>query len=135
MDRVSDRLVRSLKIAATMGATAWQRVVRIALPNLLPSMVFAFVATALISLDDIVFVRYLPRTPVDTFATELFGRARYGVAPDLAAACILVAVVVLILVGSGLLASALPRIRRRFRSEPAVSVALPVSAGQLGRTV
>jgi ABC-type spermidine/putrescine transport system permease subunit II len=134
MDRVSDSLVRSLNIAGTMGATASQRLLRIGLPRLLPSMLTCFAATALISLDDIVFVRYVPRVSVNTFATELFGRARYGAAPDLAAACILMALLVLILVGTGSLVNVVPRIRRNICSIHRESLLLPVETSHIGGT-
>jgi len=134
MDRVSDRLVRSLNIAGTLGSTTTQRLLRIGLPRLLPSILICFAATALISLDDIVFVRYVPRVSVNTFATELFGRARYGAAPDLAAACILMAVLVLILAGTGSVVSYAPRILRRSCSDRQESLALPAETGHIGRT-
>ncbi len=135
MDRVSDRLVRSLNIAATLGATAWQRAVRIALPSLLPSIVIGFIATALVSLDDIIFVRYLPRVSVGTFATELFGRARYEAAPDLAAACVLVAASILLFVGVGFLVTDMPRLRRKLPLTRRISLRPPAETVQLRRVV
>src|ERR1017187_10093453 len=60
MDRGADRLVRSLNLPGTFGANARQRFISIAIPNLMPAVVAALVATALITLDDIIFVRYLP---------------------------------------------------------------------------
>ena len=128
MDRVGDRLRRSLALASTLGASAWQRLLKVALPNLAPSVAAAFVATALITLDDIIFVRYLPRLPVNTAATELFGRARYGAAPDLAAACILMALFILLLVACGHIARKFPAIRRRL----VASVGRPKVAAELG---
>jgi ABC-type spermidine/putrescine transport system permease subunit II len=85
---------------------------RIALPRFLPAIGFSIAATALISLDDIIFVRYLPRVPVATFATQLFDQARYGASPDLAAFCILIAAVVGLLLSGGMLLESIPRVRR-----------------------
>jgi ABC-type spermidine/putrescine transport system permease subunit II len=112
MDRVAEQQARSLRIAATLGASFIQRFMRIALPRFLPAIGISITATALISLDDIIFVRYLPRIPVATFATQLFDQARYGASPDLAAFCILIAAVVGLLLSVGLLLQTVPRMRR-----------------------
>jgi len=112
MDRVAEQQARSLRIAATLGASFIQRFMRIALPRFLPAIGFSIAATALISLDDIIFVRYLPRVPVATFATQLFDQARYGASPDLAAFCILIAAVVGLLLSGGMLLESIPRVRR-----------------------
>jgi len=128
LDRTADGLVRSLRLAQAFGASAWKRIRSIAVPALLPSIISAFVATALITLDDIVFVRYLPLTPVNTVATELFARARYSGSPDLAATCVLVALFVFALLGLGLLAKAAPRIRRKLFLESRAKFAIGPSS-------
>ena len=112
MDRVAEQQARSLRIAATLGASFIQRFMRIALPRFLPAIGISITATALISLDDIIFVRYLPRIPVATFATQLFDQARYGASPDIAAFCILIAAVVGLLLSGGMLLESIPRLRR-----------------------
>lgn len=85
-DRALQRLRPGLRVGATLGAGPWTLFRLVVLPSLLQTAVGAVVMVSLISLDDVVFVRYLSEPPVNTFATELFARARYSASPDLAAA-------------------------------------------------
>ena len=103
IDGVMQRVRGSARVAESLGASRPKAFRRVVLPQLFPTLAGCAVATALISLDDIIFVRYLPRIGVNTFATELFARARFTASPDMAAACVLLWACVLGLLGVGAL--------------------------------
>jgi ABC-type spermidine/putrescine transport system permease subunit II len=111
LDRALERVRRTVATAATLGAGVLRRLVAIALPALIPTIFGSVVAITLVSADDVIFVRYVPMRPVETFATELFARARYSVGPDLAAASVLLWGVIVLLSGAGMVAAAWPRLR------------------------
>jgi putative spermidine/putrescine transport system permease protein len=89
LDGVLHRTRASIRIAATLGASWIQRTRRVLLPQITPTLIGCLVAAALVSLDDVIFVRYLPRTELSTFSTELLARARFTASPEVAAACAL----------------------------------------------
>jgi len=95
LDGALQRVRASVRVASTLGASWLKRVRVIVLPQIMPTIIGCFVASALISLDDVIFVRYLPRGELNTFSTELFARARFTSSPDLAAACVLLWLAVL----------------------------------------
>lgn len=95
------RIERPLQMSATLGAGPAQRMVFVALPALLPTALATLVLTTLVSLDDVVFVRYLPDRAAETVATELFARARFTSSPELAAVCVTIAALLLSLAVAG----------------------------------
>ncbi len=116
IDRSLDGVERSLKVAASIGAGPIRRLYQIVLPRAAPGVIAALLVTALISLDDIVFVRYVPRGTVNTLSTELYSRVLYSASPDLAALSVLTLISVLCGAAFALLVlrrRALPAWRRR----------------------
>ncbi len=95
LDGALQAVTASTRVASTLGASWLQRTRRVVLPQIMPTLLGCLVAGALITLDDVIFVRYLPRTGLSTFSTELFARARFTSSPDLAAACVVLWLVVL----------------------------------------
>jgi ABC-type spermidine/putrescine transport system permease subunit II len=94
LDAALERVGRPVRLGAVLGASWRQRVQRIVVPLILPALVGCLMVSALVTLDDVIFVRYLPRSGLQTFSTELFSRARYTSSPELAAVCVLLWLVV-----------------------------------------
>jgi ABC-type spermidine/putrescine transport system permease subunit II len=113
LDGALQRVRASARVASTLGASWFKRARKVVLPQILPTLIGCLVATALISLDDVIFVRYLPLGELNTFSTELFARARFTSSPDLAAACVLLWLIVLAVGG------VVPLLRARRRIVPA----------------
>jgi ABC-type spermidine/putrescine transport system permease subunit II len=109
VSRSIQTLESKLRIAATLGASPLSRLWLIVMPNIGTAVAGSLIAVTLVTLDDILFVRYLPGQSLDTFATELFARARYSASPELAAAVVIVLFAILAIAALLWLALRAPR--------------------------
>ena len=98
------------------------------LPNILPSLIAAWMLTFTLSFDDVVISEFLSGPGVTTLPQVIFGYARRGVNPSIYAA----ATILILTVSVGIIAYSITTIRAQARRErdarAAVSAELSASA-------
>jgi putrescine transport system permease protein len=84
---VQSRLVtvdRSLEEAAMdLGATPFQALLKVTLPNILPAMAAAFLLAFTLSLDDLVIASFTSGPGATTLPMRIYSQVRLGVTPEI----------------------------------------------------
>jgi putrescine transport system permease protein len=105
---------RSIEEAAMdLGCRPLQVFFLVTLPNILPSLVAAWLLTFTLSFDDVVVSEFLSGPGVTTLPQVIFGYARRGVNPSIYAA----ATILILTVSSGIVAYSITSARRQARRE------------------
>jgi putrescine transport system permease protein len=111
---------RSIEEAAMdLGCRPLQVFFLVTLPNILPSLVAAWLLTFTLSFDDVVVSEFLSGPGVTTLPQVIFGYARRGVNPSIYAA----ATILILTVSSGIVVYAVTAARRQARREREISAA------------
>jgi putrescine transport system permease protein len=111
---------RSIEEAAMdLGCRPVQVFFLVTLPNILPSLVAAWMLTFTLSFDDVVISEFLSGPGVTTLPQVIFGYARRGVNPSIYAA----ATILILTVSSGIVVYSITIARRQLRREREVSAA------------
>lgn len=123
---------RSIEEAAMdLGCRPAQVFFLVTLPNILPSLVAAWMLTFTLSFDDVVISEFLSGPGVTTLPQVIFGYARRGVNPSIYAA----AAILILTVSTGIIAYSLYTIRSQAQREREIKAAmrtelLPVGGGR-----
>ena len=91
----------------------------VTLPNILPSLVAAWMLTFTLSFDDVVVSEFLSGPGVTTLPQVIFGYARRGVNPSIYAA----ATILILTVSTGIIAYSITTMRRQARREREIKAA------------
>lgn len=111
---------RSIEEAAMdLGCRPLQVFFLVTLPNILPSLVAAWLLTFTLSFDDVVVSEFLSGPGVTTLPQVIFGYARRGVNPSIYAA----ATILILTVSSGIVAYTVTSSRRQARREREINAA------------
>ena len=92
----------------------------VTLPNILPSLIAAWMLTFTLSFDDVVISEFLSGPGVTTLPQVIFGYARRGVNPSIYAA----ATILILTVSVGIIAYSLMTIRTQSRREREMKAAV-----------
>jgi len=111
--REMDRKIE--EAAMDLGCRPAQVFFLVTLPNILPSLVAAWMLTFTLSFDDVVVSEFLSGPGVTTLPQVIFGYARRGVNPAIYAA----ATILILTVSTGIIAYSITTLRRQAR--PAIS--------------
>ena len=109
--REMDRTVE--EAAMDLGCRPAQVFFLVTLPNILPSLVAAWMLTFTLSFDDVVVSEFLSGPGVTTLPQVIFGYARRGVNPAIYAA----ATILILTVSTGIVAYSISTMRRQARRE------------------
>ena len=109
--REMDRRVE--EAAMDLGCRPAQVFFLVTLPNILPSLVAAWMLTFTLSFDDVVVSEFLSGPGVTTLPQVIFGYARRGVNPSIYAA----ATILILTVSTGIIAYSITTLRRQARRE------------------
>lgn len=124
--REMDRAIE--EAAMDLGCRPIQVFFLVTLPNILPSLVAAWMLTFTLSFDDVVVSEFLSGPGVTTLPQVIFGYARRGVNPSIYAA----ATILILTVSTGIIAYSLYTLRTQARREREIKAAeraeLPVGA-------
>jgi len=124
--REMDRAIE--EAAMDLGCRPIQVFFLVTLPNILPSLVAAWMLTFTLSFDDVVVSEFLSGPGVTTLPQVIFGYARRGVNPSIYAA----ATILILTVSTGIIAYSLYTVRTQARREREIKAAeraeLPVGA-------
>ena len=124
--REMDRRIE--EAAMDLGCKPSQVFFLVTLPNILPSLIAAWMLTFTLSFDDVVISEFLSGPGVTTLPQVIFGYARRGVNPSIYAA----ATILILTVSVGIIAYSITTIRAQARRErdarAAVSAELSASA-------
>lgn len=115
--REMDRAIE--EAAMDLGCRPVQVFFLVTLPNILPSLVAAWILTFTLSFDDVVVSEFLSGPGVTTLPQVIFGYARRGVNPSIYAA----ATILILTVSSGIVAYTITNARRQARREREVKAA------------
>lgn len=115
--REMDRAVE--EAAMDLGCRPVQVFFLVTLPNILPSLVAAWMLTFTLSFDDVVVSEFLSGPGVTTLPQVIFGYARRGVNPSIYAA----ATILILTVSSGIIAYTISTARRQARREREIKAA------------
>jgi len=111
---------RSLEEAAMdLGCRPSQVFFLVTLPNIVPSLISAWMLTFTLSFDDVVISEFLSGPGVTTLPQVIFGYARRGVNPSIYAA----ATILIVTVSSGIILYSIYMARRQTRREREIKAA------------
>lgn len=80
------RMAREVeRAAAVLGATPWQRTLRVTLPTIRPGVVAAMLFSFLISLSNVTIALFISGARTQTLPVIMFQRAKHEVSPEMAA--------------------------------------------------
>ena len=109
--REMDRTIE--EAAMDLGCRPFQVFFLVTLPNILPSLVAAWMLTFTLSFDDVVISEFLSGPGVTTLPQVIFGYARRGVNPSIYAA----ATILILTVSTGIIAYSITTMRAQARRE------------------
>ena len=116
--REMDRMIE--EAAMDLGCRPFQVFFLVTLPNILPSLVAAWMLTFTLSFDDVVISEFLSGPGVTTLPQVIFGYARRGVNPSIYAA----ATILILTVSTGIIAYSITTIRTQARREREIRAAV-----------
>jgi putrescine transport system permease protein len=116
--REMDRTIE--EAAMDLGCRPAQVFFLVTLPNILPSLVAAWMLTFTLSFDDVVISEFLSGPGVTTLPQVIFGYARRGVNPSIYAA----ATILILTVSTGILAYSIYTVRAQIRREREIRAAV-----------
>ena len=116
--REMDRMIE--EAAMDLGCRPFQVFFLVTLPNILPSLVAAWMLTFTLSFDDVVISEFLSGPGVTTLPQVIFGYARRGVNPSIYAA----ATLLILTVSTGIIAYSITTIRTQARREREIRAAV-----------
>ena len=116
--REMDRTIE--EAAMDLGCRPVQVFFLVTLPNILPSLIAAWMLTFTLSFDDVVISEFLSGPGVTTLPQVIFGYARRGVNPSIYAA----ATILILTVSVGIIAYSLMTIRTQSRREREMKAAV-----------
>ena len=116
--QVMDRTIE--EAAMDLGCRPRQVFFLVTLPNILPSLIAAWMLTFTLSFDDVVISEFLSGPGVTTLPQVIFGYARRGVNPSIYAA----ATILILTVSVGIIAYSLMTIRTQSRREREMKAAV-----------
>ena len=116
--REMDRTIE--EAAMDLGCRPGQVFFLVTLPNILPSLIAAWMLTFTLSFDDVVISEFLSGPGVTTLPQVIFGYARRGVNPSIYAA----ATILILTVSVGIIAYSLMTIRTQSRREREMKAAV-----------
>ena len=116
--REMDRMIE--EAAMDLGCRPFQVFFLVTLPNILPSLVAAWMLTFTLSFDDVVISEFLSGPGVTTLPQVIFGYARRGVNPSIYAA----ATLLILTVSTGIIVYSIMTIRTQARREREVRAAV-----------
>ena len=106
--------------AMDLGCRPFQVFFLVTLPNILPSLVAAWMLTFTLSFDDVVISEFLSGPGVTTLPQVIFGYARRGVNPSIYAA----ATLLILTVSTGIIAYSITTMRTQARREREIRAAM-----------
>ncbi|MEO8409104.1 MAG: ABC transporter permease subunit [Propionivibrio sp.] len=115
--REMDRAIE--EAAMDLGCRPLQVFFLVTLPNILPSLIAAWMLTFTLSFDDVVVSEFLSGPGVTTLPQVIFGYARRGVNPSIYAA----ATILILTVSTGIIAYSLYTVRTQARREREIKAA------------
>jgi len=115
--REMDRMIE--EAAMDLGCRPVQVFFLVTLPNILPSLIAAWMLTFTLSFDDVVISEFLSGPGVTTLPQVIFGYARRGVNPSIYAA----ATLLILTVSTGIIAYSITTIRTQARREREIRAA------------
>ena len=115
--RDMDRAIE--EAAMDLGCRPLQVFFLVTLPNILPSLIAAWMLTFTLSFDDVVVSEFLSGPGVTTLPQVIFGYARRGVNPSIYAA----ATILILTVSTGIIAYSLYTVRSQARREREIKAA------------
>ena len=115
--REMDRAIE--EAAMDLGCRPIQVFFLVTLPNILPSLIAAWMLTFTLSFDDVVVSEFLSGPGVTTLPQVIFGYARRGVNPSIYAA----ATILILTVSTGIIAYSLYAVRTQARREREIKAA------------
>lgn len=115
--REMDRAIE--EAAMDLGCRPLQVFFLVTLPNILPSLIAAWMLTFTLSFDDVVVSEFLSGPGVTTLPQVIFGYARRGVNPSIYAA----ATILILTVSTGIIAYSLYTVRSQARREREIKAA------------
>ena len=116
--REMDRMIE--EAAMDLGCRPFQVFFLVTLPNILPSLVAAWMLTFTLSFDDVVISEFLSGPGVTTLPQVIFGYARRGVNPSIYAA----ATLLILTVSTGIIAYSITTIRTQARRDREIRAAM-----------
>jgi len=116
--REMDRMIE--EAAMDLGCRPFQVFFLVTLPNILPSLVAAWMLTFTLSFDDVVISEFLSGPGVTTLPQVIFGYARRGVNPSIYAA----ATLLILTVSTGIIAYSITTMRTQARREREIRAAM-----------
>ena len=116
--REMDRMIE--EAAMDLGCRPFQVFFLVTLPNILPSLVAAWMLTFTLSFDDVVISEFLSGPGVTTLPQVIFGYARRGVNPSIYAA----ATLLILTVSTGIIAYSITTFRTQARREREIRAAV-----------
>jgi len=116
--REMDRMIE--EAAMDLGCRPFQVFFLVTLPNILPSLVAAWMLTFTLSFDDVVISEFLSGPGVTTLPQVIFGYARRGVNPSIYAA----ATLLILTVSTGIIAYSITTMRTQARREREIRAAV-----------
>jgi len=116
--REMDRMIE--EAAMDLGCRPFQVFFLVTLPNILPSLVAAWMLTFTLSFDDVVISEFLSGPGVTTLPQVIFGYARRGVNPSIYAA----ATLLILIVSTGIIAYSITTMRTQARREREIRAAM-----------
>ena len=116
--REMDRMIE--EAAMDLGCRPFQVFFLVTLPNILPSLVAAWMLTFTLSFDDVVISEFLSGPGVTTLPQVIFGYARRGVNPSIYAA----ATLLILFVSTGIIAYSITTMRTQARREREIRAAM-----------
>ena len=116
--REMDRMIE--EAAMDLGCRPFQVFFLVTLPNILPSLVAAWMLTFTLSFDDVVISEFLSGPGVTTLPQVIFGYARRGVNPSIYAA----ATLLILTVSTGIIAYSITTMRAQARREREIRAAM-----------
>ena len=116
--RDMDRTIE--EAAMDLGCRPGQVFFLVTLPNILPSLIAAWMLTFTLSFDDVVISEFLSGPGVTTLPQVIFGYARRGVNPSIYAA----ATLLILTVSTGIIAYSILTVRAQMRREREMQAAM-----------
>lgn len=116
--REMDRTIE--EAAMDLGCRPLQVFFLVTLPNILPSLIAAWMLTFTLSFDDVVVSEFLSGPGVTTLPQVIFGYARRGVNPSIYAA----ATILILTVSTGIIAYSIYTVRTQAQREREIKAAL-----------
>ena len=123
--REMDRTIE--EAAMDLGCRPGQVFFLVTLPNILPSLIAAWMLTFTLSFDDVVISEFLSGPGVTTLPQVIFGYARRGVNPSIYAA----ATILILTVSVGIIAYSISTVRTQMRREREIKAAERAELGSI----